>query len=784
MTQSTGRPPEDVIALKAAEARRRANAGASGEAPTLDSDDEVPRTVEELAKEGFITVGRGRKKRIFVDGGGLCSPGLKRPTDRPLVRGIAAATGAFSRALVVARLEGERREPHQLLADLASGRCQSSPFSEEDVDAARIYLATKLEEAGADLSQPRNYQEQPVDVILLGAALKEAGDPDWNVMHQYARGVRLGVGVKLPRTPAVFLRKGHWKLDGQKDPEAYRSLEGFKGVTCANYPSAHAFAEEVRKTLEDQAARKQIEVMELAQAKRLCGDGLFIAALGALKKGQTPEGETEVRIIHDGTHKVGVNDRIRVRDAGAFPTAPDLATELRLQAATGYPHFALTADVTEAHRAVAIDPRDWGYQACQAHPEGPVYLNRRGTYGMASAAYWWGRLGAALLRYLHYSSRPLALLWLMLFADDWKITAGGPDYALDILGALFTLLIFKVPIKWKKCGGGRTVCWIGYELSLKEWSLGVSERRARWLEEWIARVLADGRIQMRELREALGRLSFVYGALTWDKPFLGPLYTYLAVWGPGACVEIPLYVRMILEWLRRKIRERRSHPCSIARSPRGSIMRVDAKAEGRDVRIGGWIPARDKHGAIRTHLSPWFSLQLTEATAPWAFDRGAPFKAIASLELLATTVGLAVLGPRALPASDIDGLVTVGGLTDSTVSANVLVRGMSTKFPLVCVLMELAAQMESKRARLELEWIPRELNQEADDLSNDITSAFDPDLRMVASIEDVPFLVLNTLMAEARKFYQEAKIHSVKRGPMEWTSPTPKGARLRDRDPW
>ena len=31
-------------------------------------------------------------------------------------------------------------------------------------------------------------QEQPIDVLLLGSALKAMGDPDWEVMRTYAVG--------------------------------------------------------------------------------------------------------------------------------------------------------------------------------------------------------------------------------------------------------------------------------------------------------------------------------------------------------------------------------------------------------------------------------------------------------------------------------------------------------------------------------------------------------------------------------------------------------------------
>ena len=66
---------------------------------------------------------------------------------------------------------------------------------------------------------------------------------------------------------------------------------------------------------------------------------------------------------------------------------------------------------------------------------------------------------------------------------------------------------------------GSIVCKI-YDL----FCMQMTGRRAAWLLSWFDRVLADDRILMRELREALGRMVFVYGALKADKPFLAPLF--------------------------------------------------------------------------------------------------------------------------------------------------------------------------------------------------------------------------------------------------------------------
>ena len=99
---------------------------------------------------------------------------------------------------------------------------------------------------------------------------------------------------------------------------------------------------------------------------------------------------------------------------------------------------------------------------------------------------------------------PVYPAWALLFADDWDVTAAGGDFVSTLLMSLWCLVLLRVPLSWKKCAGGFTYSWVGLEKSLKEWSLGISARRAQWLEGWFTRVLKVGRLSMRELREALG----------------------------------------------------------------------------------------------------------------------------------------------------------------------------------------------------------------------------------------------------------------------------------------
>ena len=163
------------------------------------------------------------------------------------------------------------------------------------------------------------------------------------------------------------------------------------------------------------------------------------------------------------------------------------------------------------------------------------------------------------------------------------------------------------------------------------------------------------------------------------RPFLAPLFAFLALHRPGREVRLPLYVLIVLRWLRDRIRARRSHPLRRRAHLKNSLLRVDAKAEGLTVAVGGWAPYHDDSGNILVDRSSWFSVRLTEANAPWAFVRGLPARAISTLELLATTLGLALLAPPALDAAGSAGTVAVTGLTDSQVAAAVVTRGLTRR---------------------------------------------------------------------------------------------------------
>ena len=99
--------------------------------------------------------------------------------------------------------------------------------------------------------------------------------------YAYAIGVPIGLGVELPRTPAVFPPKTRWSLPEQVDWgwESKRASL-LTGSTKGNYASAKEHAGAVKKVLCAQAVEGQVITMTESEARARWGDRLTHAALG------------------------------------------------------------------------------------------------------------------------------------------------------------------------------------------------------------------------------------------------------------------------------------------------------------------------------------------------------------------------------------------------------------------------------------------------------------------------------------------------------------------------
>ena len=154
--------------------------------------------------------------------------------------------------------------------------------------------------------------------------------------------------------------------------------------------------------------------------------------------------------------------------------------------------------------------------------------------------------GSHLPRFPSSGARPLAVLYLLLFADDGLLMAASPEYFKVVVALLF-LDLMEVPLSWRKTRGGFQAEWIGYTIDLRSWRIGISDKKVQWLVSWAERSHLLG----REFRAGVGRLGFLAGALSGVRPFLAPLYAVAPRVGGSSYVELHLAVKIAIQFFDR-----------------------------------------------------------------------------------------------------------------------------------------------------------------------------------------------------------------------------------------
>ena len=101
-----------------------------------------------------------------------------------------------------------------------------------------------------------------------------------------------------------------------------------------------------------------------------------------------------------------------------------------------------------------------GLLACRETDQ-EVYINKVGTFGVASASYWWGRIAGAGLRLCHELLGREHPVELLLFADDLEALGNGQHGRRGIVLTFLYLAAMGFPFKWSKQRGGLKVEWIG-----------------------------------------------------------------------------------------------------------------------------------------------------------------------------------------------------------------------------------------------------------------------------------------------------------------------------------
>jgi hypothetical protein len=710
---------------------------------TSDEDEDgVPRVRHFAHSIGDpIKTDWGGETAILQDGFGLCSPLRWHPSSRGML--LRDTAKEFCRELSNVLEDFCRqhfKDPGKLVLSMALGKVTNMPFSDKDLENLRNKWFSLLPSPTQASEVP---EFQPFYLRAIGQSLMLLDDPDWRILatskESFASGVRVGCNEKMPRTPAVFARKT--KRRKYDDTELILEMK--------NYPTAEQASADLQRQYEEEEKLGMMFPLSLKTArKQFPGDRLRIAAQGAIPK---PDGT--FRPIHDGTHGVRVNNDITVRDQLAFPGPADEAALLTISKEDSWGVvISLASDIKKAHRRVKHRPQDWGLMACRVSDESDtVWINRVGTFGIGSIAYWWGRLAAAMGRLVGHVCQQ-ELLWMTIFADDIKVSSGGSRKYWVILKVYTLWLAMGSPFAWSKFRGGLEIDFVGYWLDYARFEMGLSESRTIWLIQWLQDLSGQNPMLIRRAIEGLGRLAFAARVLYWLKPFLAPIYAWTNAVPPGSVLAPPPMVRLVAKFMNLSLSGGKKRiACSRPERPMGEWFRTDAKGETEAVVLGGW----ELNGDLDTKQCRWFSIKLTPKDIPWAFKESGSSWASTAIELLAVLVALKLFSPsnKSLERRSTEVIIKAG--TDNQAAEFLSKKGASTKMPVMLVLMQLATTSSEHMLRLDLKWRPRSENQPADDLTNGDFTKFSGENRIEANWEDLDFKFLAELASFKVAFEEE-----------------------------
>ena len=721
---------------------------------------------------------KGRTRRM-ADGLGKCSPGIRPAGSRnhPTSKASTSLAGAFWKEVVGLVDSMNKEERLRMVAKISLGKYESSPFTE-----AMTGLRSRLDEVakslGKDPSRKSGDRDSEINFRRLAAWAELVGDEDDRYLHSLAaKGVPLGVRNEIGKVTAAY----DPKMKGEEDHLPSGWSDELEQSSRDNYISATSHMDMVRRHIQEDIQKGWISTTTLEDAKRQYKDELQIASLGAVPKDRV---WSDVRVVHDGTHGIQVNSKIVQPNKMEFPQFDDLQAALRsFQRWDPVQKLLVAFDIKSAHRLVPVQKEDWGLQAFRLDESEEVFMNRVGTFGITTASFWWGRVAATLFRTFHRVIPRHSLIYLLLFADDGLVMVGGDDYHYLALGIFIYLEIMEVPLSWKKTRGGFKTEWIGYSVDIDRWLIGVSDRKVRWLQEWVKATNAEGKILGRDFKAGIGRMGFLAGAIRGARPFLAPLYAAASRVGNTAYVDLHMAIKLSLEFFRDWLVEEPMKPPCDPPGVAGEVFRVDAMASEQGIMIGGW----ETFETTDPKKARWFSVELTRKNAPWLYIRGEPHRTIAASELLAVTVAVMLFGPAAKWKNK-HGRLVLSGFTDNSSNSYLIDKYLSVKFPVSMVLMELSRQLAALGSELQLHWIPREQNEESDNLSKGRFDAFDPKNRIEVDWERAPLLVIPKLVDHAMDFDKEIQMKKTSAGGQSSqksaSSRTAPEDKLRLRQPW
>ena len=391
----------------------------------------------------------------------------------------------------------------------------------------------------------------------------------------------------------------------------------------------------------------------------------------------------------------------------------------------------LKADVTKAHRRIKIHQEDWKFQV--AHIGDEWWVNKVGTYGMASAQLYWGRMAALLLRIV-YAVFP-GIDWGFVFVDDFAWLIREPQSAIYSTAILVLLLSLGTPLSWKKTVLNPVNTWLGFVIDPTGPIVQMATDKNSLVINLLDKLAAGDVFTLKDLEKGMGRLQWATSACPLTKPLLQPLWQWKGVLRSSGRPNH--LIRVFARMLRLLFQEPYVRPTPYAPwSPWHGASDASASHQ-KEYYIGGWLSSEPTPSKGAVH---WFHLRLEESNYPWLFKTKTASAMIPALELLGSLILIAFIlrmGERHQLA------VRIPVITDNQGNVFCMLNNKTRQMPTAAILMQLVLTLHKGGAQLAPSHVKRDLNQWADELTHPNPTGFNPDYYLDAKSILNEFTLMN-----------------------------------------
>lgn len=254
------------------------------------------------------------------------------------------------------------------------------------------------------------------------------------------------------------------------------------------------------------------------EAAKICQCAVRELCHGALAG--KPDGRylDKLRTIHDATiNNVNLWIQYRLTERTTAPTLHDLLHVLHLCPDNDL--VLLKLDVKKAHRRIKVKRCDWKY--ITAFLKNQVWVNKCGTYGVASAQYYWGPMAALNLRLLYYLYPDIH--WAFVYVDDFIIILNTEHHKALALAIILTMTAWGCPLSWKKTSFGEVSNWLGYQVNCRTVTSTMTPDKQIVMSNILHKLLEGAQHTDTEVVSNTGRLQWVTAICPQMRPFLQPL---------------------------------------------------------------------------------------------------------------------------------------------------------------------------------------------------------------------------------------------------------------------